>query len=113
MKNIFKGLVVILSVAFNGGLFAQEAPVPEETPDKTKMVQKMQSKMGDMTEEQKDQHLRAMQEHQLMLHELSDRIIAEQDPAKKQALKDQQFQMMKTYRVRILGHLQKIRDDRQ
>jgi len=43
-----------------------------------------------MTEEQQNQHLNAMQGQSLMMHDLSDQILAEKDPAKKEQLKKQQ-----------------------
>lgn len=65
-----------------------------------------------MSEGQKDRYLRAMQEHSLEMHDLSNRILAEQDPVKRQALKDQQLQLMKDYRARMIGRLEKLRDKR-
>ena len=61
--------------------------------------------MGSMTEEQKDQHARAIQEHQLQMHDLSNKILAEQDPAKKEQLKNQQLSLMKAHHARMMaGH---------
>lgn len=65
-----------------------------------------------MSEGQKDRYLRAMQDHSLEMHDLSNRILAEQDPVKRQALKDQQLQLMKDYRARMIGRLQELRDKR-
>lgn len=65
-----------------------------------------------MSEGQKDRYLRAMQEHSLEMHDLSNRILAEQDPVKRQALKDQQLQLMKDYRARMMGRLQELKDKR-
>lgn len=53
--------------------------------------------MMNMTEEQKEQHLRAMQEHMLKMHDLSSQILAEKDPAKKEQLKKQQLDLMKAH----------------
>lgn len=66
-----------------------------------------------LNDEQKDQYLRAMQEHSLEMHELSNRILAENDPVKRQALKDQQLQLMKSYRARMMGRLQQMREAKQ
>ncbi|MDP2903600.1 MAG: hypothetical protein Q8N96_10910 [Methylovulum sp.] len=61
--------------------------------------------MGNMTEEQKDQHARAIQEHQLQMHELSNKILAEQDPVKKEQLKNQQLVLMKAHHAKMMaGH---------
>lgn len=67
--------------------------------------------MGGMTEEQKDQHLRAMQEHMLMMHDLSNQILAEKDPAKKEQLKNQQIQLMKTHMAQKQEHRQQMKKE--
>ena len=69
--------------------------------------------MGGMTLEQKDQHLRAMQEHMLMMHDLSNKILAETDPAKKEELKNQQLQLMKTQQAQRKSHRQQMKEQRQ
>ena len=69
--------------------------------------------MGGMTVEQKDQHLRAMQEHMLKMHDLSNQILAEQDPAKKEQLKNQQLQLMKTHQEQRKTHRQQMKEQRQ
>lgn len=66
-----------------------------------------------LDEAQKDQYLRAMQEHSLELHDLSNRILAEQDAEKRQALKDRQLQLMKEYRFRLMGRLQNLREQNE
>jgi hypothetical protein len=110
MKTGYKVLGMVLLAACSFNLGAQEQPVEAKTPINVKKPEVLPSKMGDMTEVQKDQYLHAMQDHLLEMHELSDRIIAEQDPVKKQVLKDQQFRMMKLHKVRMLGRLQNLRD---
>ncbi len=52
---------------------------------------------GMMTEEQKEQHLVAIQEHSLKMHDLSNQILAEKDSAKQEQLKVQQRQVMKEH----------------
>ena len=66
-----------------------------------------------MSDEQKDLYLRALQEHSLEMHDLSNRILAEQDPVKRQDLKDRQFQLMKDYRVRMMGLLQELKERKE
>ncbi len=58
--------------------------------------------MGGMTDEQKNEHMRIMQEHMLSIHDLSNQILAEKDPAKKEALKVQQLELMKTQRAQMM-----------
>jgi hypothetical protein len=64
----------------------------------------MQHGMGGMTEEQKDQHLRSMQEHMLKMHDLSNQILAEKDASKKEQLKTEQLQLMKAHHVQMMEH---------
>lgn len=51
-----------------------------------------------------DEHIRAEQENLLKMHDLSNKILAETDPQKQQALKDQQFEMMKARFQQMLAH---------
>jgi hypothetical protein len=60
--------------------------------------------MGGMT----DEKLQGMQEHMLMLHDLSNQILAEKDSAKKQALKKQQLDMMKAHHSEMMQKHQKM-----
>jgi hypothetical protein len=60
--------------------------------------------MAGMTEEQKDQHLRSMQEHMLKMHDLSNQILAEKDASKKEQLKTEQLQLMKAHHVQMMEH---------
>ncbi len=53
----------------------------------------MHGDMMDMSPE----HLKEMQAHMLLMHDLSNKILAEKDPAKQQALKDQQLLVMKAH----------------
>jgi hypothetical protein len=62
--------------------------------------------MGGMSEEQKDQHIRSMQEHMLRMHDLSSQILTEKDPAKKEQLKKQQFDLMKAHHNQMMEHRQ-------
>lgn len=79
-----------------------------DQPMQMKQHQMMKGRgmMGNMSEEQREQHMRSMQEHMLNMHDLSNRILSEQDPQKKQQLKDQQLELMK-------AHHQKMRSMRQ
>jgi hypothetical protein len=56
------------------------------------------------TEEQKTEHMRSMQEHMLMMHDLSNQILSEKDPAKKEELKNKQLELMKTYHAQMKQH---------
>ncbi len=58
--------------------------------------------MGGMSEEKKDMHMRSMQAHMLQMHDLSDQILAEKDPKKKQQLKDTQLELMKAHMSQMM-----------
>lgn len=80
----------------------------EEAPKAAEPTHEMASHkgMGGMTEEQKDQHMRARQEQQLLMHDLSNKILAEQDPTKKEELKKQQLELMKAQHAQMMEHRQ-------
>ena len=61
--------------------------------------------MGGMSDEQRDQHLKGMQEHMLQMHDLSSQILAEKDPAKKEVLKKQQLDLMKAHHAQMMGKM--------
>jgi hypothetical protein len=50
--------------------------------------------MPGMNAEQRMEHLRSVQEHKLKMHDLSNKILAEQDPTKKEQLKKEQLDLM-------------------
>ena len=64
--------------------------------------------MADMTEEQKDKHMRSMQEHMLKMHDLSSQILAEKDATKKEQLKTQQLQLMKAHHAEMMERHHKM-----
>lgn len=97
MKNLYYSAVAILLLlplsmtSLAGQPQADMAPMPG------------MGMMGNMTEEQKEQHARAMQEHMLQMHDLFNKILAEQDPAKKEQLKKQQLELMKTHHAKMMA----------
>jgi hypothetical protein len=67
----------------------------------------MQQGMGmgaGMTEEQKDQHLRSFQDHLLKMHDLSNQILSEKNPTKKEELKTKQRELMKAHQAQMMEH---------
>jgi len=58
-----------------------------------------------MNDEQMTEHMRGMQEHMLMMHDLSNKILAETDTTKKQALKDQQLELMKAHHQQMMSKM--------
>ncbi len=69
--------------------------------------------MGGMMGKMNPERLQAMQAHMLSMHDLSNKILAEKDPKKQQALKDQQIELMKAHIAeKIAKHQQmKHKDD--
>ena len=63
--------------------------------------------MGGMNEE----HLRSMQEHMLMMHDYSNKILAEKDPAKQAQLKNQQLELMKAHHAQMMQHGQQMKQE--
>lgn len=69
----------------------------------------MMGMMMPMSDEQMEARMKAKQAHMLMMHDLSNKILAETDPVKKQALKDQQIELMKAHHKKMMTmHKQKM-----
>ncbi|MGR8941425.1 MAG: hypothetical protein ACU83P_07525, partial [Gammaproteobacteria bacterium] len=109
IKSATVALFLMLPVSM-----AAQAENPSATPEAKPSMEMPKGKgmgmqhgkgaMGGMTEEQKEQHLKMMQEHMLQMHDLSNRILAETDPAKKEQLKTEQLQLMKAHHQKEMMH---------
>ena len=116
MKHLYKTTAALLLLLPLGATSFAEEPqkVAEPMQPGMDIHQGMgMGMMGGMTVEQKDQHLRAMQEHMLKMHDLSNQILAETDPAKKEQLKNQQLQLMKAQQEQRKTHRQQMKEQRQ
>lgn len=84
----------------------QKAPMGDMNmaPGKSMMHQGMNMGAMGMSEEQRNEHLRAYQEHLLKMHDLSNQILAEKDPAKKEQLKSEQLELMKAHHDQMMQH---------
>jgi hypothetical protein len=102
MKHLYK-LVVILLLTTPITSFAEDDNNCE--PKKTHST--MKGMMG-MSAEQKKQHLRSMQAHMLLMHDYSNKILAEKDPIKAQKLKDQQLELMQAHMKKMMAHKKKM-----
>jgi hypothetical protein len=108
MKTIYKSiamLVLLLPVSMMSS--ATEPQKPAE-PMQGMGAHHGMGMMGSMSEEQQNEHMRANQEHMLMMHDLSNQILAEKNPEKKEALKKQQLELMKTHHSQMMEHRQPI-----
>ena len=102
MKHLKKMIVVLfLLLPLSMAGFAEDQMKPMKHGGAS--MKGMMGMMMDKTEEQKDAHMRKMQVHMLQMHDLSNRILAESDAAKKQALKDEQVQLMKDHMKKMMA----------
>jgi hypothetical protein len=90
-------LLLASTLAFAETAAKKEVPPPPPPPEEMGMQHGMGGMMGHMSDAQREEHLRAMQDHMLKMHELSSQILAEKDPAKKEQLKQQQRDLMKEH----------------
>ena len=123
MRSIYKSTaVLLLMLPLSGASFAVEPQKTAEPMPGMGMHQGMDMNkgqgantdkhqgmgmmgmMGGMSEE----HLRAMQEHMLLMHDYSNQILAEIDPAKKAQLKNQQLELMKAHQAQMMQHHQQM-----
>ena len=97
MKYIYESIAVILlsaSVSMPG--FAEDKPMNMQKGQSSGQGMNKSMDMG-MSEEMKDKQARGKQEYILKRDELSDQIRAEKKSNKKQALMDEQLQLIKNY----------------
>ncbi len=97
MKYIYKSIVIfLLSAVGTMSVFAQDKPMNMQQSKSS--GQAMNKSMGmEMSEEMKDKHARDKQKYILKIDDLSDRIGDEKNPKKKQALMDEQLQLIKDH----------------
>ncbi len=109
MKKITIIVAALGFTFFNSGVLAKDKP---EMQHSMKSMDSMEGKMH-MSKEQMDVHMRSMQEHMLMMHDYSNKILAEKDPEKKQKLKDEQLEIMKTHHKQMMAYRQKMKQMHQ
>ena len=118
MQSIYKSTaVLLLMLPLSGVSFAAEPQKTAEPMQGMGMHQGMNMNkpqgadagkhegmgmMGGMS----DEHMRAMQDHMLLMHDLSNQILAEKDPAKKAQLKSRQLELMKAHQAQMMQHHQ-------
>ncbi|MBL6986734.1 MAG: hypothetical protein ISR72_06795 [Methylobacter sp.] len=107
MKHLYKSTaVLLLLLPISMMSFAAEPP-------KTNMPMNKMGMMGGMSEEQKTEKMRTMQEHMLQMHDLSNQILTEKDAAKKETLKTQQLELMKAHHAQMMEHRQMMEQHQQ
>ncbi|UOA08991.1 hypothetical protein [Methylobacter sp. S3L5C] len=96
MKKLVK-LIAILALVSLSQISVAGDPVEK------KSEMKMDHAMGTMDESKMMEHLKIRQEEMLKMHDLSNKILAETDPNKKQALKDQQLELIKAEHIQMMS----------
>lgn len=108
MKHLYKSTAVLLLLLPISMMSSAAEPQKAAEPAKEMGAHQGMGMgmMGGMTEEQRNAHMRAMQDHMLQMHDLSNQILSEKDPAKKEALKNQQLDLMKAHHAQMMEHRQ-------
>ena len=97
MKHIYKSIAIfLLSAIGTMSVFAQDKPMNMQQGKSSGQAMNKSMDMG-MSEEMKDKQARDKQIYILRIDVLSDRIGAEKNPKKKQALMDEQLQLIKDH----------------
>ena len=108
MKILSKLIAILALVSLSQVCLAAEQ-VEKKPEMKMGQSMKMGQPMAKMDDSKMMEHLKMKQEHILKMHDLSNKILAETDPAKKQALKDQQLDLMKSEHMQMMNmHHQKM-----
>lgn len=96
LKIIIASLLMVYGVSAWAG--EHDMPGMGGAPDANKHDMQGMGKMsgGTMPGMMSTEELRQIQTQMLLMHDLSNKILAEKDPQKQQALKDQQLEVMKT-----------------
>ncbi|MDD1622728.1 MAG: hypothetical protein LUQ11_14725 [Methylococcaceae bacterium] len=98
MKTTLKILTLSTLLAFGSVSHAEQAQKPAMGEGMG-----MEHEMGGMDPAKMAEHLKEKQEQMLMMHDLSNKILAEKDPQKQQALKDQQLELMKAHHMKMMS----------
>jgi hypothetical protein len=106
MKHLYKSIAVLLLLLPLSMASSAAEPQKAAEPAKEMGAHQGMGMMRGMTEEQKNAHMRAMQDHMLQMHDLSNQILSEKDPAKKETLKNQQLDLMKAHHAQMMEHRQ-------
>ncbi|ESS72286.1 hypothetical protein MGMO_62c00190 [Methyloglobulus morosus KoM1] len=112
MKNSYQSIAAMcLLAAITATGNAEDAKKTDAMPMEGMgmgMHHGMGGMMAGMSDEEKDKHLRSMQEHMLKMHDLSNQILTEKDASKKEQLKAQQLQLMKAHHAEMMERHHKM-----
>jgi hypothetical protein len=93
----------LLLLSFSNLSYAAD-PHPTSAPMADMGMLQGMGMMNNMTEAQKNERMRSMQEHMLKMHDLSNQILIEKDLAKKESLKQQQLELIKAHHAQMMQH---------
>ncbi|MDO9425106.1 MAG: hypothetical protein Q7T40_13080 [Methylobacter sp.] len=113
MKHLYKSTAVLLLLLPISMMSSAADPKKTDMPMKEMGMHQGMGMMSGMTEEQKNEHMRSMQEHMLQMHDLSNQILSEKDAAKKETLKNQQLELMKAHHAQMMEHRQQKMEQHQ
>lgn len=111
MKHVYKAIAIsLLSMPLSMAAYAVEHDMPgmQGMPMQGMPMQGMPG-MGMHGDMMSTEHLKEMQTYILLMHDLSNKILAEKDPKKQQALKDQQLEVMRAHMAEMMAKHHKMR----
>jgi uncharacterized protein YgbK (DUF1537 family) len=97
VKILSKLIAILALVSLSQVCLAAVEPVEKSSE------MKMDHPMAKMDESKMMEHLKMRQEQMLKMHDLSNKILAESDPKKKQALKDEQLELIKAEHMQMMS----------
>ncbi|MGR8929233.1 MAG: hypothetical protein ACU836_01245 [Gammaproteobacteria bacterium] len=100
MNTLLKTATFSTLLIFSAAGSAQQAH--HQASDSGKSAS-MQHNMSGMDHAKMSDHMNEMQTHMLMMHDLSNQILAEKDPKQQQSLKDQQLELMKAHHKQMMS----------
>ncbi len=102
MKSVFTRMILLMTLVLTGAVWAQGGSGKSDMSGMKH--QQKEGMMQGMDHEKMMEHMKKMQEHRLKMHDLSNKILAETDSAKQQALKDEQLQLMMQHHMAMRKH---------
>lgn len=99
MKHTMTAVVFATLIPFSSLSWAQQPP---HQPPMGGGMMGMEHGMDKMDPAKMTEHLKLKQEQMLLMHDLSNKILAEKDPQRQQALKDQQLELMKAHHMEMM-----------
>lgn len=100
MKTSLKVLILSTLLPLTGISYAQQ---PTHQGPMSGDMMGMEHGVGKMDPAKLTEHLKKRQEQMLLIHDLSNKILAEKDPQKQQALKDQQLELMRAHHMEMMS----------